>query len=212
VLGAPLGKLLVLAVLSSALASAQTSILPAARMALSMAHAGAIPRRFGDIHWRHLSPGFSTLTMGVVSIVWYVGLTMLSADVLSDSISALGLVIAFYYGLTGYACVVFYRREILRSAGNFVSMGVVPALGALIMTALLLKACFAPGEATTSQISVLGVGGPVIIGVAAVATGFLLMIFAQMRMPAFFRREREIAQLVVVPGPSASAKGMLRQG
>jgi amino acid transporter len=166
-------------------------------MALSMAHAGAIPRRFGDVHGRHLSPGFSTLTMGVVSIAWYVGLTILSADVLSDSISALGLVIAFYYGLTGYACVLFYRREILRNAGNFISMGVIPAAGAVIMTLLLLKACFAPGEATTSQILVLGVGGPVIIGVAAIATGFLLMVFAQRSLPDFFRRKREVAPPVM---------------
>ena len=103
VLGPSLGKVLVLAVLTSALASTQTSILPAARMVLSMAHAGAIPRQFGEIHPRHLTPGFATVTMGVVSIVWYVGLTVLSADVLTDSITALGLVIAFYYGLTGFA-------------------------------------------------------------------------------------------------------------
>ncbi len=32
-------------------------------------------------------------------------MTFVSADVLTDSISALGLVIAFYYGLTGFACV-----------------------------------------------------------------------------------------------------------
>jgi amino acid transporter len=205
VLGASLGKILVLAVLTSALASTQTSILPAARMALSMAHAGAIPGQFGDIHPRHLSPGFATLTMGAVSVVWYVGMTILSADVLTDSISALGLVIAFYYAMTAFSCVAFYRREIARSIGNFVSMGVLPGLGGLMMLTLLIKACFAPGEATTSQISVLGVGGPVIIGLGAVLTGFLLMVFAQRRLPDFFRREREIA----APDPvtKASARG-----
>jgi amino acid transporter len=192
VLGPSLGKVLVLAVLTSAIASTQTSILPAARMVLSMAHAGAIPRRFGEIHARHLSPGFATVTMGVVSIVWYVGLTMLSADVLTDSITALGLVIAFYYGLTGFSCVVFYRREILRSWGNFVSMGMLPAAGGLIMFALLIKACFAPGQATTSQISLFGVGGPVVIGVAAVLTGLLLMVFAQFGLPDFFERRPEV--------------------
>lgn len=204
VLGPSLGKILVLAVLTSALASTQTSILPAARMALSMAHAGAIPRRFGDVHGRHLSPGFSTLTMGAVSIVWYVGMTILSADVLTDSISALGLVIAFYYGLTGVACVVFYRREILRSASNFLSMGLLPAVGASIMAMLLIKSCFAPGQAATSQISVLGVSGPVIIGAAAVLTGILLMLVAQRQLPVFFRRQREVASPVpATPEPRA---------
>ncbi len=43
--------------------------------------------------------------MGVLSIVWYVGLTIVSENILFDSIAALGLMIAFYYGLTGFACV-----------------------------------------------------------------------------------------------------------
>ena len=42
--------------------------------------------------------------MGIFSILWYVFLTIVSEDILSDSIAALGLMIAFYYGLTGYAC------------------------------------------------------------------------------------------------------------
>jgi hypothetical protein len=132
------------------------------------------------------------VTMGVVSIIWYVGLTVLSADVLTDSITALGLVIAFYYGLTGFACVSFYRREIFRSAGNFVSMGVLPAAGGTIMFVLLIKACFAPGEATTSRLSIFGVGGPLIIAAAAVVTGLLLMLFAQHGMPEFFGRKPEV--------------------
>jgi amino acid transporter len=193
VLGPTFGKLLVLAVLTSSLASTQTSILPAARMALSMAHAGAIPEHFGRVHPHHLSPGVATVTMGVVSVIWYVGMTILSADVLADSITALGLVIAFYYGLTAFACVVFYRREIVRSARNFISMGVMPAAGGLIMFLLLAKSVFAPGEATTSQISALGVGGPVLIGVGAVLAGFLLMIFARRGLPDFFARKPEIA-------------------
>ena len=192
VLGPSLGKILVLAVLTSSVASTQTSILPAARMALSMAHAGAIPDHFGRVHPRHLSPGVATLTMGAVSIVWYVGMTILSADVLADSITALGLVIAFYYGLTGLACVVFYRREIVGSLASFVSMGVIPATGSAIMFLLLIKSCFAPGEATTSQISVFGVGGPVIIGLGAVLTGFLLMLWARHGLPNFFRRRPEV--------------------
>ena len=47
VLGSPLDKLLVLAVLTSAAASTQTTILPTARTALSMAHWRAIPPASG---------------------------------------------------------------------------------------------------------------------------------------------------------------------
>lgn len=202
VLGATLGKLLVLSVLSSSVASTQTSLLPAARMALSMAHAGAIPEHFGRVHPHHLSPGVATVTIGVVSVIWYVGMTILSADVLADSITALGLMIAFYYGLTALACVVFYRREILRSPGNFLSMGLIPATGGTIMFLLLAKSVFAPGGATTSQISVFGVGGPVLIGVGAVLTGFLLMLVARRGLPGFFARKPEVAPA----GPAATPR------
>ncbi len=37
-------------------------------------------------------------------------LTLTSENILADSIAAVGLMIAFYYGLTGFACVWFYRR------------------------------------------------------------------------------------------------------
>jgi hypothetical protein len=36
--------------------------------------------------------------------------------VLADSIAALGLMIAFYYGMTGFACVWYYRRAIRAGA------------------------------------------------------------------------------------------------
>ena len=89
-----------------------------------MARAKALPttRR---VHPRYLTPSTSTHWMGVLSIVWYVGLTLVSENILYDSIAALGLMIAFYYGLTGFACV-FYRRE-HEEAQVFLLVGVAPA-------------------------------------------------------------------------------------
>ena len=66
VLGSPLDKLLVIAVLTSAAASTQTTILPTARTSLSMAFAGAAPKRLGNIHPRYLTPSTSTIWMGVL--------------------------------------------------------------------------------------------------------------------------------------------------
>ena len=60
-----------------------------------------MPESFGRIHPRFLTPDVSTILMGSLSIIWYVGLTIVSENILFDSIAALGLMIAFYYGLTG---------------------------------------------------------------------------------------------------------------
>lgn len=103
VFGSPFDKILIIAVLTSAAASTQTTILPTARTSLSMARARAIPAKFGEIHTRYYTPFFSTWMMGGLSIAWYVGLTLISENILFDSIAALGLMIAFYYGLTGFA-------------------------------------------------------------------------------------------------------------
>ena len=128
VLGSPWDKLLIIAVLTSASASTQTTILPTSRTTLSMASHGAIPKYFARIHPRYLTPSTSTLWMGAVSVIWYVFLTIVSQNILYDSIAALGLMIAFYYGLTGFACVWFFRRSMRSVKGIFLA-GVLPFLG-----------------------------------------------------------------------------------
>jgi amino acid transporter len=187
VLGAWPAKLLIAAVLTSASAATQTTILPAARTALSMAAAGALPERFAKIHPRYLSPGFATLIMGGVSIVWYLGLTFLSKNVLDDSILAVGLPIAFYYALTGFACPAVYRQALLKSARNFVLMGLVPVTGALLMVFLFVKSCIA--LASSGSTTILGIGAPLAIGVGSLLTGFALMMLARLSTPAFFRHK-----------------------
>ena len=85
-----------------------------------------MPRDSARIHPRYLTPTSSTIWMGVLSIVWYVGLTIVSENILFDSIAALGLMIAFYYGLTGFACTIYYRRELAQSVKTFFLIGVAP--------------------------------------------------------------------------------------
>ena len=65
---------------------------------------------------RYLTPHVATWVMGGLSIAWYVGLTIVSENILFDSIAALGLMIAFYYGLTGFACAWYHRRTLTSSA------------------------------------------------------------------------------------------------
>jgi amino acid transporter len=192
VFSSPWDKLLILAVLSSAAASTQTTILPTARTTLSMARHGAIPRIFGRIHPRFQTPDVSTIVMGVASIVWYVALTILSQDVLVDSIVALGFLIAFYYGLTGFACAWYYRRLLTRDLRTFLSVGVAPVLGGVMLFALFVKALIdysKPANVTTSW---LGIGTPVWIGIGALVLGIPLALLARSvdRTP-FWRRRTE---------------------
>ncbi len=189
VLGTGLDKLLVLAVLTSASASTQTTILPAARTALSMAAAGALPRQFGEIHPTYLNPGYGTLVMGVVSTVWYVGLSAISKNVLDDSVLALGVLISFYYALTAFACVLQHRKELTRSVFEFISYGVLPTLGGVAMLALFVASLIS--LSTAGSTSILGIGSPLAIGIGALAAGGLLMLAMRRWHPDFFVRARE---------------------
>lgn len=191
-----LGKLVIIAVLTSAAASTQTTILPTARTSLSMARAGAMPARLGDVHARYLTPHVATLVMGGLSIAWYVGLTIVSENILYDSIAALGLMIAFYYGLTGFAAAFYFRRQITRSARTFVMAGVLPFLGGALLFGIFGKASYdlSKPENSTAGDSWFGLGPPLVIGVGALLLGVVLMALWYLAgHREFFRRRREVA-------------------
>ena len=50
-----------------------------------------------------------------MSIAFYAVLNYFTTNtiaVIADVVSALGMMIAFYYGLTGFACAWYYRRDL----------------------------------------------------------------------------------------------------
>ena len=194
VFGSPLDKLLIIAVLTSAAASTQTTILPAARTSLSMARAKAMPESLGHIHPRYLTPHISTLWMGGLSILWYVGLTIVSEDILFDSLAALGLMISFYIGISGFACAIYYRRELLRSVKNFFFVGVGPVLGGAILFYLLVKNTIELADPANSESgnSWFGLGPPLVIAAFFMVLGVVLLVVQRRKMPAFFRRRPEV--------------------
>jgi len=223
VLGSPWDKLLIIAVLTSASASTQTTILPAGRSALSMAVHKALPPRFGSIQPKFLSPGFSTLLFGLISVVWYVALTILSPGiVLANSILALGFGISFYYGMTGFACVVYYRRLLFKSLKNFLFIGLAPLLGGLMLAAMFVISIFYYSNPINSaksgqawfkfiqfNVHVLGVHlfvkqgvSPIlVIGVGLLVIGFPIMLLWRVGHADFFRRSREAAASLHASAP-----------
>src|ERR1019366_8858992 len=63
----------------------------------------AIPDSFAKMHPRYFTPTVATLAMGGVSAVMYAAMNYISGgDVIADAVTAIGVWIAFYYGLTGF--------------------------------------------------------------------------------------------------------------
>ena len=191
VLGSPLYKLLIIAVLTSASASTQTTILPTARTTLSMAKWKAIPSAFGRIHPRFLTPSFSTILMGAVSAVWTVCLLAFNPDqkVLGDTISALGFAIAFYYGFTGLACPFYFRRELFKSVRNFLFAGAIPFAGGGFMAYVGIKAYSYYSKAGNNYSKPLaGVQTPIVVGIGGLILGIILMVVSWPFFTDYFRR------------------------
>ena len=191
-------KLLLLMVLSSAAASTQTTILPTARTTLSMATYKAIPAAFGRVHKRFLTPTVSTVVMGAVSIALYVAMNYLSSgsSVIGDSVSALGMMIAFYYGLTGFACFWYYRKSLTESTRSLWLRGILPLLGGLILWFAMFWFLWynwtTPSNSYTTW-TLPGtdrvVGGVFIIDVGAIVLGIVLFLIYRVLRPAYFRGE-----------------------
>jgi amino acid transporter len=193
-----LSHLLILMVLSSAAASTQTTILPTARTTLSMATYKALPPSFARIHRRHLTPTVSTLVMGGISIVLYALMNYLSGgDVIYDAVTACGVYIAFYYGLTAFACVWYYRKDLGSSARNLWMRGILPLIGGLILWVLGGFSMWQDYDVATgnsfTKFTVPGlhweIGGVFVIVFLSALAGVVFWIYLRVKQPAYFKRE-----------------------
>src|SRR5579875_46079 len=185
--------LLIIAVLTSATAATQTTILPAARSALSMARRGAFPGRLASIHERNLIPGPATIWAGVLSVIWYVFIVNVSQNVLGDCVAGLGFLVCIYYGGTGFACAWFYRRELTKSLRNLWTLGIMPLLGGLILMGILVRGAIYYGHrANDYSPPFLSLGVPDWIGILGVLSGVVLMLVRRAQRSRYFRERPQI--------------------
>lgn len=201
--------LLAASILTSASASTQTTILPTARTTLSMGVYKALPDAFAKIHRKYLTPTTSTIAMGAVSILFYLLFTLISPNLLTALIGSVGLMIAFYYGLTGFACVWFYRKDLTKSARDLLMRGIVPLLGALILTAVFVYGLiqYAKPDWLTdddgNNVTIFGYGAVAVVGIGALLLGVVMMFIWRIASPAYFQGltlpRRSSSDLVLLP-------------
>ncbi len=197
-IGQVAARLLVLMVLTSTAATAQTTILPNARTTLSMSFHKALPDSFARIHPKYRSPTVSTVVFSVLSIVFYVIMNFVSGgNVISDSVSAGTFFIALYLGITGVACVWHYRRSMRTTTRTLWTQGIMPGLSAVMLFALLgwniwIYASDPSQSYTTWKLPFpphWTVGGVVIIGLVTTVIGFACMYAMKRTSPEYFRGE-----------------------
>jgi len=186
----PLAFLVSLAVLSSSAASLQSTAVGPARTLLAMGHYKALPDAFAWVSPRFFTPGFATIVSAVVASVFYAVMRVVSESVLTDTILSLGMMICFYYGLTAFACVWYFRRQWFDSVRMFLFSFLFPLVGGVILAVLFVTTLvdsMDPAYGSGSEIGGVGLVG--ILGVLIIVVGIVIMIWQAIRRPAFFRGE-----------------------
>ena len=118
--------------------------------------------------------------------------------------------IAFYYGLTGYACTIYYRKAIFRNVKAFFLIGVLPLLGGVILTAVFIKSCIDLSDPANSE------SGDSWLGRRAAAHhrrrlpalgAFLMVLWYAAGHREFFRRKPETAPRELIESAPAIEEG-----
>jgi amino acid transporter len=180
--GAGWAKVMALALALSVIASTGTGIVIIARLIYAMAARRVLPEFLANISLRFATPVPASVLTGVLLLVlaWvYLG-TSTVQSAFDDLIAVTGLLYAAFYVLTGLAAVVFYRRRVLASPLDALTIGVLPVAAAGFLVWLLVKSVQA---APAAQLwSLAGI----------VAAGVAVMLVARFGLrSAFFAIPRE---------------------
>ncbi|MFF8831932.1 APC family permease [Streptomyces sp. NPDC015131] len=153
----PGGKLMIVAVLLSTVATLETTLIQVTRSLFAMGRDRTMPAALGSVHRRWNTPWAAIAAVGAVALAMFTAATALGSvgDILGSAVNAMGLQIAFYYGLAGLAAVVAYRGTLLRSVRDFVLGGAWPLAGA----AFMLWVFFASLDGLSRASIAIGLGG-----------------------------------------------------
>ncbi|MFC8508582.1 APC family permease [Streptomyces sp. NPDC057411] len=189
------GKLLVLAVLLSTVATLETTLIQVTRSLFAMGRDRTMPAALGLVHRRWNTPWAAIAAVGAAALVMFAaaGAAGSVQEVLEDAVSAIGLQIAFYYGLAGIAAVVAYKSLLLGSVRDFLLGGVWPLLGSAFMLWAFVESL---GALSTTSL-VIGLGG--------LALGLVPMLVYWKRGSSYYRPARlDAVRALAAAAPFAS--------
>ncbi len=182
------GKLIVIAVLLSTVATLETQLIQVTRTLFSMGRDGTLAKKFGTTHAKWKTPIVATTTITVVSIGLFIGSQFIGSigKIMADAIAAIGLQICIYYSLAGYSVLVLFRKEIFKNPKNFIFMGLWPLIGAVFMTVMFFKVIPELDGVTK------------VVGLGAIALGFIPMLWYWSRGHVYFKMPTKAERIAVM--------------
>ncbi|MGL5742811.1 MAG: APC family permease [Legionella sp.] len=130
----PWSYLAVLCVMLSTIGTLQTTIVQFTRTLFAEARDGIIHSRYAKLHHTRNTPWIA------IAFIWLFGVLFLLLSstfstvnlIIKDSVHALGLLIAFYYSLTGLACA-WYHRLMWNNPAALMGYIIWPTLSSLFL-------------------------------------------------------------------------------
>ena len=162
----PWSYLAVLAVMLSSVGSLESCVLAFARTMFAKSRAGHLHPRWSRVHEQWGTPHLATYlitALGLLLLVLSIAFENIDA-LLKASINAIGLEVAFYYGLAALACAWHFRRLAASSVPMLVFAVAWPLASALVLFAVAVLAALTMDAATL----VIGIGG-IVVGVVPLA-------------------------------------------
>jgi amino acid transporter len=175
------GKLMVIAVMLSTIATLETTLIQVTRSLFAMSRERTLPKFLGSVLPGRQTPWLATIAVAVVSLGLFIGSNYIGSlsTILTDAISAIGLQVCVYYGLAGLTVVVAFRKVLFRSAKNLVLIGLWPLVGALFMFWILYE--FVRTNTGNAVVIWVGLGG---LGIGVIP----LVIYWALGSPYFKQR------------------------
>ncbi len=185
------GKLLIVALLLSTVATLETTLIQVTRTLFTMGRDRTLPKFLGSTHPTRKTPFAATMVVTVLSLVLFVGSQYIGSvgNILTDGYYAIAIQICIYYGLAGISVVILYRRQLFTSVGNFIFIGLWPLAGAIFMFYLLYEAI-----PTLNNVQL-------IVGLGAMALGLIPMSWywwkgaPYFKMPSKLDRHAQLLEL-----------------
>jgi amino acid transporter len=148
------GLLASCAVILSSIATLETTMLQFSRMLFAMGRDGAMPKRFGVVDARTRTPIRAMLVLIAVGLVllWASSLMPTVNLIIADSVRAVGVLVAYYYGLAGLVAAYAFRKE---TPLRWLWYCAFPALSGILLIVLALYATTTFDPVT----NVVGIGG-----------------------------------------------------
>jgi amino acid transporter len=160
--GSSWAKVMALALALSVIATTGTGIVLTARVVYGMASYRTLPPFLANVSRRFSTPVAATVIVGVliVGLAWVYLLTLSVQDAFNDIVAVTGLLFAVFYVLTALATMTYYRRRIVRSAWDAITLGVLPlcAAGFLVWMVEQYLQTVAPASQDWSLVGIVGVG------------------------------------------------------